>query len=267
LNELLLSLPAAALVGLICGLQSFVVVHRRLSFMSHGASHGMVAGVGLALLMHWPVFPLALLAALLISLGVGWITRKSSLGEDSAIGIMLSAFLAIGLLLAGVHGHAHGDDCGGGHLDEYLIGSLENVQVYDLFFLAALAVIVVALLWIYWRPLRLFLFDPEGARVAGYPVEFIRMSLLTALALTIALSMNVVGVLLVGAFLVIPASAAGFWSARSSRVMILAAVFSLIAALLGTLLSVAIHVPAGPTIVLALVALFLISKILGPEKA
>jgi ABC-type Mn2+/Zn2+ transport system permease subunit len=252
---------------LICGLQSFVVVHRRLSFMSHGASHGMVAGVGLALLMHWPVFPLALLSALLISLGVGWMTRKSSLAEDSAIGIMLSAFLAIGLLLAGVHGHAHGDDCGGGHLDEYLIGSLETVAAYDLYFLAALCVLCVTLLWVYWRPLRLFLFDPEGARVAGYPVEFIRMTLLTALALTIALSMKVVGVLLVGAFLVIPASAAGFWSAKSSRVMILAAVFSLFAALAGSLLSSAFHIPAGPTIVLALVALFLVSRIIGTEKA
>ncbi len=127
-----------------------------------------------------------------------------------------------------------------------------------------LAIAVVAL--VFWKILLLFAFDPEGAAVAGYPVEIIRYGLLLALALTVAIAMKIVGILLVGAFLVVPATASGFWSARPARVAGLAVVLALISALSGIVVAIVLNAPAGATIVLALVTLFLIGRLFGPYR-
>ena len=90
---------AAALLGLSCGILSFFVVQRKLAFMWHGIAHSMLAGVGLGVLFNWPVLWPATVVAALVSIGVGWITQREQISEDSAIGIALSAALAIGLVL------------------------------------------------------------------------------------------------------------------------------------------------------------------------
>lgn len=253
--ETLPILLAAMLLGIACGAQSFLVVHRRLAFMGHGASHGMIAGVGLALYFHWPVFPVALLSALLFSLGVGLLPKRSDISSDSAIGVMLSGAVAFGLLLSSVHESVH-DDCGGGHLEEYLVGSLDHVHIGDLYFLAALALATVLLVAVYWRRLLMFLFDPEAARVAGLPVKFLHLGSLTILAMTIALAMKIAGVLLVGALLVIPAVTAGLFSHRASAVVIISIVLAGLTSLIGAAFAVNFAVSPGPIIVLLLFGVF-----------
>jgi len=251
---------AAVLLGIACGAQSFVVVHRRLAFMGHGASHGMIAGVGLALYMHWPVFPVALLSALLFSLGVGILPKRDDMSSDSAIGIMLSAAVAFGLLLAGVHEQVH-DDCGGGHLEEFLVGSLDQVFVGDVYFLAALALGVLTLLAVYWRQILLFLFDPEGARVAGLQVRALHLGSLAILAITIALAMKIAGVLLVGALIIIPGVTAGLLTQRASAVVIGATTMGATAAAIGTVAAAQWELPPGPIIVLLLFGVFLVARL------
>ncbi|MBU1636541.1 metal ABC transporter permease [bacterium] len=264
MTELLLSIIAAVLVGIVCGMQSFFVVYRKLAFMSHGVAHSMVAGVGLALLMHWPVYWPAIITALIVSLTIGWITRKGRLVEDSAIGIALSAALAVGIFLSARHDHAHGDSCGHGHdLEGYLVGSLTNVDISEMFWLTGFAVIALFLIVRYWKILVMFTFDPESCAIAGYPVEAIRYAILIGLALTIALTMKIVGILLVGAFLIIPAASAAFWSNRASAVLILSVVVALIGAVIGMLFADWFHTPPGATIVLALVAIFFVSRLFG----
>jgi len=266
LTELLLqpfvqrAILAAALLGVGCGILSFFVVQRKLAFMGHGVAHSMVAGVGIGVLMSWPVFWPALAIAVLVSVGVGWITRRGQVSEDSAIGVTLSAFLAVGLVLVSLkQGYIT-------NLEGYLFGSLVTVLPADLYGLGALVLFLALMAIALWRILLLFAFDPEGAAVAGYPVEVIRYGLLLGLALIVAVSMKIVGILLVGAFLVIPATAAGFWSASPARVAALSVVFALSGALLGILLSIALNAPAGATIVLALMIFFLVGRIAGPYR-
>jgi len=259
-TETLPIMVAALLLGIACGAQSFLVVHRRLAFMGHGASHGMIAGVGLALYFHWSVFPVALLSALLFSLGVGLLPKRSDISSDSAIGVMLSAAVAFGLLLSSVHENVH-DDCGGGHLEEFLVGSLNDVHVGDIYFLAALALMTIILVITYWRPLLMFLFDPEGARVAGLPVKAMHLGSLAILAVTIALAMKIAGVLLVGALLVIPSVTAGMFSNRAANVVILSIVLAGLASLLGAAVAVNYELSPGPIIVLLLFGVFLGARI------
>lgn len=263
--ESLQILIAAVLLGVSCGAQSFLVVHRRMAFMGHGASHGMIAGVGLALFFHWPVFPVALASALLFSLGVGMLPKRNDLSSDSAIGILLSAAVAFGLLLSSVHDHVH-DDCGGGHLEEFLVGSLDQVFVGDLYFLAALALVVVLTLAFYWKEFLLFLFDPEGARIAGLPVRLMHLGSLTILAITIALAMKIAGVLLVGALIVIPSATAGLFSNRASTVVIWSILLSALTSGLGAVTAVHFELSPGPIIVISLFAVFLIARLFGKTQ-
>lgn len=265
-TEIILTLLTASLLGIACGAQSFLVVHRRMAFMGHGASHGMIAGVGLALFLHWPVFPVALLSALAFSLGVGLLPKRDDISSDSAIGIMLSAAVATGLLLSSVHDHVHADDCGGGHLEEFLVGSLTQVHVGDAYFLAALCVAVVTLLSVYWRQLLLFLFDPEGARTAGLPVTAIHLMSLSILAVTIALAMKIAGVLLVGALIIIPSVTAGLITQSASRVVVISIVMGALAALAGSLVAVTYGLLSGPIIVLLLFGIFLVARLFAGKR-
>lgn len=259
-------LVAAALLGIACGAQSFLVVHRRMAFMGHGASHGMIAGVGLALFLHWPVFPVALLSALIFSLGVGLIPKRDDISSDSAIGIMLSGAVAFGLLLSSMHDQVHDDDCGGGHLEEFLVGSLTQVHVGDIYFLAALCVAVITLLIVYWKPLLLFLFDPEGAQTAGLPVKGMHLSSLAILAVTIALAMKIAGVLLVGALLIIPSATAGLLSNRASNVVIVSVLLGAFAGLVGSIVAVSFSLSPGPIIVLLLFGVFLVGRLFAGKQ-
>ena len=156
---------AAALLGIGCGILSFFVVQRRLAFMGHGVAHSMVAGVGIGVLLNWPVVWPAVAVAILVSLGVGWITRRGQVSEDSAIGVTLSAALAFGLVLVSLkRGYMM-------NLEGYLFGSLVAVLPADLYGLGALVLAIAVVALVFWKILLLFAFDPEGAAVAGYPVE------------------------------------------------------------------------------------------------
>ena len=251
---------AAAMLGIACGVLSFFVVQRKLAFMGHGVAHSMFAGVGLGVLLHWPVFWPALAIAVLVSVGVGWITKRDRVSEDSAIGITLSAALAFGLVLISLkQGYM-------ANLEGYLFGSLVTVLPADLIGLGLLLLAVVGVALLQWKVLLSFAFDPEGAAVSGYPVDVLRYGLLLALALMVAVSMKIVGILLVGAFLVIPAAAAGFWTAIPGRVAWLSVGIAFVSALLGITAAVLLNAPAGGTIVLVLVILFLAGRIVGPYR-
>jgi ABC-type Mn2+/Zn2+ transport system permease subunit len=152
------------------------------------------------------------------------------------------------------------------NLDAYLFGSLLTILPEEVWLLAVLcALITIVLAW-RWRILMMFSFDPEGARVAGYPVGALRYGVLLTLAVMVAVAMKLVGILLVGAFLVIPAAAAAYWSARAGVVIVCAALIAAIGALVGMAFSLAFNAPAGAAIVISLVILFAVSRLVGPYR-
>ena len=254
------ALLGALLLAIGCGLLSFFVVQRNLAFMGHGVAQSMVAGVGLAVLFDWPVLWPAVAVAIAVGIGVGWVSARGRVTEDSAIGITLSAALALGLVMISLkQGYIS-------NLEVYLFGSLLAVTPSELYLLAALcALIAIVLVW-RWKTFLLFSFDPEGAAVAGYRVGVLRYGLLLTLAVMIAVAMKIVGILLVGAFLVIPAAAAVCWSSRAARVVWISTLLAALGALLGMIFSLLFNAPAGAAIVLALVLLFAISRVAGTYR-
>jgi ABC-type Mn2+/Zn2+ transport system permease subunit len=250
----------ALLLAIGCGLLSFFVVQRNLAFMGHGVAHSMIAGVGLGVLLDWPVLWPALTVALVAGVGIGWISSHERVSEDSAIGITLSGALAVGLILVSLkQGYIT-------NLDVYLFGSLLTIRTLELYLLAAFCAAIVGLLLWRWKIFLMFSFDPEGAAVAGYPVTVFRYGLLIVISAMIAVAMKMVGILLVGAFLVIPAAAAVNWSAKALHVVWLAGILAAVGAIFGMIVSLTLNLPAGAAIVLALVALFGVSRVIGPYR-
>ncbi|MBI4517254.1 MAG: metal ABC transporter permease [Deltaproteobacteria bacterium] len=238
------ALVAGVLVGLLCGVLSFFVVLRRLSFIGVGISHSAFGGVALGVLTGLDPFALAAVVCTLVAWAIGWISRRGRLHEDAAIGILFSSVMAMGVALLSLARDYQMDLFG------YLFGNILAVAPRDLWLLAAAAAGVLGIVAVLFKALLFMAFDEEVARASGLPVEALHYLLLTCLAIAVVAAMRVVGIVLVEALLVIPA-ATGLQLARGYWSMLAVSVVSAICSAIGGLyLSYAFNVAAGAMIIL-----------------
>ena len=254
------ALLTGALLGATCAVLGVFVVLRRMAFIGVGISHAALGGVALGLLVGAP--PLA--AATIFSVGVawviGWITRRGEVSEDTAIGIFFPTAMALGVALISLS-HVYRQDLMG-----YLFGNILWVGPRDLWFLLGLAGVSLGVLALFFKEFLFLGVDEEAAKAAGLPAAFLNYLLLSILAVTIVAAMKLMGIVLVSAFLVIPA-ATGQSLAQSVRGMV---AFSVAAALLavvaGLWLSWLWNLPSGASIVLFAAALFFASYVVGGRR-
>ncbi len=244
---------AAAMVSLLCSAMSVFVVLNRLSFIGVGISHAAFGGVALGLLLG--VDPT--LAAVVFCLGAAWaigcIARSGVVSEDALIGIFFAAAMALGVVLIGLLRGYQADVFG------YLFGSILAVGQSDLWVTLLLGVGVLCVVWLLGKELLFLCFDEEMALVSGLPVGLLYYLLLTLVALTVVVSIKVVGVVLVSALLVIP-GATGLQIASSYRTMArVSLVVGLASAMVGLVLSYWLNAASGATIVLTGTAVFLVA--------
>lgn len=244
------ALITGCLLGVTCAVLAVFVVLRRMAFIGVGISHASLGGVALGLL--GGVSPL--LAAGFFAVGVawiiGWITRKGEVSEDTAIGVFFPTAMALGVALISLSRTYRQDLLG------YLFGNILSVDTGDLWFLLALAGVSLGVLTLFFKEFLFIGVDEEAARAAGLPAGILNYVLLTILAVTIVAAMKLVGIVLVSAFLVIPA-ATGQVLAGSVRGMVALSVLSaLVSVLVGLWLSWIWNLPSGASIVLLAAALF-----------
>lgn len=266
---------ASVLISLVCSTLSVYVVLKRLAFIGQGIAHSALGGVALGILLFasGPTVARGTTAqlgidittavfCLIVAWLIAWTSRKRIISEDTAIGIFFVASMALGVVLIALRRTYTAE------LFSFLFGSVLAVTVSDIYITAILAVVILAAVVIFYRPLFLFCLDEEIAAVAGMPVRIIHYGLLSALALTIVISMKVLGVLLVAAFLVIPAASARLLTHRYRYMFILANILGLLAVLGGLMLSDIIEdLPSGPTIVLCQFVIFLLTVLWSRTKA
>ncbi|MBI3786025.1 MAG: metal ABC transporter permease [Deltaproteobacteria bacterium] len=247
------ALLAGVLVGLLCGVLGFFVVLKRLSFIGVGISHSALGGIALGVLLGIePLFAAAVFSTA-IAWAIGWLTRSGRLHEDTAIGILFSASMALGVALISLSKSYQVDLFG------YLFGNILAVSPADLWLLSGIAFVVLALVGLLFKELLFIAFDEEVARASGLAVTRLYLLLLTCLALAVIAAIRVVGLVLVEALLVIPA-AIGYQLTRGYRSMLLVSVASaVLAALAGLWISYAFDIAAGATIVLVLAAGFFVA--------
>ncbi|HUI27524.1 MAG TPA: metal ABC transporter permease [Candidatus Kryptonia bacterium] len=254
------ALAAGVLVGLLCGVLSFFVVLRRLSFIGVGISHSAFGGVAIAVLTGLDPLVLAALVCTLVAWGIGWISRRGRLHEDTAIGILFSSVMALGVALISLSRDYQVDLFG------YLFGNILAVGPRDLYLLAGATGAVLAAVGALFRALLFVAFDEEVARANGLPVGALQYLLLTCLAVAVVAAMRVVGIILVEALLVIPA-AVGFQLTRGYRAMLAVSITSATsAAVTGLCLSYVLNVAAGAMIILVASAMFFVALAIGRQR-
>jgi len=250
------ALLAGCLIGVLCAVLGVFLVLRRLSLIGDGLAHITFGSVALALfagLQGAAMLLVSLPVVVLASLGILKLAHKARLGGDAAIGIVSSLGIALGVMLA-VLGRGYGVD-----LFSYLFGSILAISRTELLVAAALFVTVLTLLWLYYHDLVALSFNEELASVGGIKSRFLNGLLAVLTALTVVLAMKLVGVMLISALLILPASAA-LQVARGFRMTVLLAVVSaLISVVGGIVLSFMLNLPSGATIILLAFGLFVLA--------
>ncbi len=238
------AIAAGLLASIACGIIGVYVVVNRIVFISGGISHTAFGGVGLGYYLEISPITGALCFALVASLGIGYLSRRTRLSEDTVIGIMWAMGMALGILFIDLApGYAP-------DLMSYLFGSILTVSESDLILMAILDGIILVVVIALYKELLARSFDEEFGMVVGVPVQALYYLLLTMIALTVVLLIQVVGIILVIALLTIPAAIARQFTYNLIQMMILAVIFSGVITFVGLWLSYEFDVASGATIIL-----------------
>lgn len=253
------ALLAAALVGTVCAVVGTFVVLRGLAFIGDAISHAAFPGVVAAFLLKGPYLLGAGIAAVTTALAIGWVSRRARIRADTAIGVLFAGTFALGVFLfSTIQGYV-------ADLFSFLFGYLLSTTVEDLIGLAVLGAIVLGTVAVLWKELLYATFDPLGAAASGLRVDRLESLFLALVALTIVISLQAVGIILVVAMLVTPAATAQLLAVRFGQLMAVAVVVGVGASIVGLYLSYWLDAASGATIVLVETAAFLAALALGPR--
>lgn len=260
----------SATLGLISGAMGTFAVLRRQSLLGDAVAHAALPGIALAFLITGARTPAALLVGAALA---GWaatmavlaILRTTRIPQDTALGLVLSVFFGFGLmLLTFLQKHPDARQAG---LDRFLFGQASAMLPRDVLAMAAVGVLVLGCLAVFWKEFKLVSFDPDLARTLGLPTRRLEVLLTTMLVVAIVLGLQTVGVVLMSAMVVAPAAAARQWTDRLGLMVILAGAFGALAGLTGALASsTAARVPTGPAVVLAVSTITLASLLAAPNR-
>ena len=241
---------AAIVVGALCSTMGTYVVLRKLSFIGDGLAHASFAGIAIAYLRGANFYAGAASATVITALLIGFVHRRAKVSLDTAIGVLFTAAFALGIFLMSRSTRATVD------LQSYLFGNILGVSAGDLETVLGLGFIVALVVGALWRPLLYTSFDPVVAEAAGVRAGFVDYALLVILALTIIVSLQLVGIVLVAALLVTPAAAAGQLTKRFVPMMLLSCVFGVFSTVGGLYASYELQASPGATIVLLATLVF-----------
>jgi zinc transport system permease protein len=247
---------AALLMSVSCGIVGTYIVSRRMVFISGGITHASFGGVGIGYYFGFPPLVGAAIVAVIAALTTENLTRRKAIRNDSIIAIMWSLGMAIGIIFVYLSpGYAP-------NLMSFLFGSIITVTRTDLWFMLALALVVVIFFTLFYKPILYVSFDEEFAKTRGIPVMLINYLLIILVALTIVLSIRIAGIILVLSVLTIPQNIANLFTNRFGHIMLGSVLIGFIASVLGLILSYVLDIPSGATIIFTLVLFYLVARII-----
>jgi len=246
------ALIAGVLVSIACAIAGTFVILRGLAFIGDALAHGVLPGIAVAILVGFPgILGAAIGAAGMIG-GITLITQRSRLSSDTAIGLLFVGMLSLGVIIVSR------SDSFTGNLTDILFGEILGIGISAIFIQLAATIVIAALALICARPFLLLSFDPEQAQVAGFSSRFYHSIMLFMIAVTVIVSFQTVGTLLVFGMLIAPAGAGALLARRVEVMMLWAALFGALSTYFGLLISYHFNLAAGASIVLVTVAIFFI---------
>ena len=263
------ALLGSMLLGITCGLLGSFIVVRKMALVGDALSHAVLPGVAIGFLWNMSKDPVAIfvgatIAGLLGTVVVRLITQTTHLKEDTALGLVLATFFAVGIcLLTMIQRLPTGNKSG---IDKFLFGQAASIGPGDLKLMAAVTLLSVVAIVVFYKEFLVTSFDAVFARSAGFPAQVIHYGLMLLLAFAIVIALQAVGVVLVSAMLITPAAAAYLLTDRMSRMLWLAALFGMCSGALGAFMSfLGPSFPTGPFMVLAASAVFGLSFLFAPR--
>lgn len=263
-------LTGAIIMGFVSGSVGSFAYLRRQSLMGDAISHATLPGIaGIFLLTGdrslWVLLLGAALAGWVAMIVVLELTQQSRIHMDSALGIVLSVFFGLGVVLLTVVNTL--PNAGKAGLETYLFGQAALMNQHDVYTIVVLGCVVVLLMVAYWKEFALLSFDEVFARSLGYPVRGLHILITFCIVLAILIGLQAVGVILMSAMIAVPAAAARQWTQRLGSMVLLSGGIGAVASVLGVVVSTYMeHVPTGPAIVLVITGIFVLSLFLAPRR-
>lgn len=258
------------IIGITAGILGCFAVLRQQSLLGDAISHAALPGIGLAFFLTLSKHPLPLLIGALIS---GWlgmvlvnaIVRHTIISPDAALGIILSVFFGFGLLvLTAIQKIPTASQAG---LTNFLFGSASTLLIEDVIIMSIISLIVLCIVWLFWKEFKVITFDPAFSQSTGVPVNRLELLLTSLIVITIVIGLQTVGVVLMSALIIAPASAARQWTNRLGYMIILSAFFGAISGLTGAIASSLVaNLPTGPVIVLIISLIVFVSILFAPNR-
>ncbi len=260
----------AMALGTVSGTLGAFAVLRKQSLLGDAISHAALPGIVLAFMLTGAKDPLILVLGAAIAgwigtLGVMWIVRQSRLPEDSALGIVLSVFFGVGLvLLTFVQREPTASQAG---LNTFLFGQAATLVLEDVMVIAGLGSVALAVVALFWKEFKLLAFDREFGGSLGIGMRRVDVLLTTVLVVAIVIGLQTVGVVLMSAMVVAPAAAARQWTDSLGVMVVLSAAFGALGGVTGAVASsTTTGIPTGPAIVLAVTLVVAVSLVFAPRR-
>lgn len=237
------ALIAGILVGFLASYYGVFIVQRGLGFLGSGLAHAAFGGVALGILLETEPIWIAVPFTVLVAIGITWVKDKTKLGGDTTIGIFFSVSMALGIIFIFLKRQYSSDAF------NYLFGSILSVTLLDIV-VPIILIIITLLLFPFWKRWAYSSFDRELAQADRIPVQFDDYLLSILIAVTIVVSIKVVGIVLIAAFLVIPPAASRLMNKSFSKMTVVSIIIGVSTALIGLWISYYMNVPSGATIIL-----------------
>lgn len=260
----------SAVLGMVSGALGSYAVLRQQSLLGDAVAHAALPGIALAFLLTGSKVPLVLilgaaLAGWLATLIITSITERTRIKYDSALGVLLAVFFGFGLLLLTIIQKQPNASQAG--LETFLFGQAAALVARDVYTMATIGFGVLVVVVLLWKEFQVLSFDAEFGKTLGLPMQRLNVLLMTLLVLAIVIGLQTVGVVLMSAMLIAPAAAARQWTDRLGLMVFIAMAFGALAGIAGAILSsIRTHLPTGPTIVLCISAIVVVSMLVAPNR-
>jgi len=246
-------LLAAVLVGVTCAVLGVYVVLRSMAFIGDALAHTVLPGLVAAYLLGLNLLGGAVVAGVATALGIGWLSRRGTVREDTAIGIAFTGMFALGVLLMSTADSFR-------DFSHMLFGNILGITRVDVVLIGVLAFVVLVVLFMFHKELELTSFDPAHAKAMGLSPDTVRYGLLILLSLTVVAGIQAVGVVLISALLITPAAAASLLTRSLPRMMAISAAIAVVSGIVGLYASYYLDVASGAAIVLACTTCFIVAS-------
>jgi manganese/zinc/iron transport system permease protein len=243
---------------------------RKRALLGDAVAHSVLPGVCLAFMIAGTKNPFVLLIGAFLTgwlslLAIDYITRNTKLKEDTAIGLTLSVFFGVGILL--LTNIQHSGNAAQSGLDSFLFGKAASLMLDDILIFGTVGIILILIVFLFYKELFLISFDENFARTIGLPVKIIELLLSTLTVMAVVVGIQAVGVVLMAAMLITPAAAARYWTSNLTSMIFLAVLLSIIAGIGGAFVSYQEkNMPTGPWIVMIISVIAMLSFLFSPQK-